>query len=191
MEDARMSWKRLATTVSTAALVALAGTASAKDDEFGRSGPYIAAGAAYAFELFDDNAGDPAPDDSWGYHLAGGFRFNEWFALEVTWEHFPTFEGNGGDVDIWMIGANGKFYPLHGFIQPYILAGAGWSQADDERAASKDSAQGIAARFAGGLEVYATRNIGAFVETGYFLPTGDGADYDFLPISFGVFYRFF
>ena len=186
-----MSWKKFATTVSATALLAWAGTASALDDEFGRSGPYIAAGPSYAFEQFDGDAGDPSPDDAWGYHLAGGFRFNEWFALEVTFEHFPEFDDSTGQVEMWMIGANGKFYPLHGFIQPYLLAGAGWSAIDDARAGSETDSDGIAARFAAGLEVYITRNIGGFLEASYYLPTGGRDDYDAIPLSFGLFYRFF
>jgi hypothetical protein len=186
-----MSWKRIATTLSAAVLVGWAGTASALDDEFGRSGPYISAGASYAFEQFDGNAGDPGPDDAWGYHLAGGFRFNEWFALEVTWEHFPAFDDSTGDVEAWMAGLNGKLYPLHGFIQPYLLAGAGWAAIDDTRAGSMRDSSGIAARFAGGLEVYITRNFGGFAEVSYFLPTGGRSDYDLVPLSFGLFYRFF
>lgn len=186
-----MSWKRFATTVSAVAVLGWTGTASAVDDDFGRQGPYIAGGAAYAFEQFDGDAGNSAPDDGWGYHLAGGFRFNEWFALEVSWEHFPSFDDSAGDVEIWMAGLNGKLYPIHGFIQPYLLAGAGWSGVDDNRAASGERSSGLAARFAGGVEVYATRNFGGFFEASYYLPTGDRSDYDLVPLSFGIFWRFF
>jgi hypothetical protein len=191
-----MSWKRFATTVSAAAIVtslAWTGTASAVDDEFGRSGPYLVAGASYAFENFDGIAGQSSPDDAWGYHLAGGFRFNEWFALEISGEHYPGFDDSTGDVEIWVAALNGKFYPLHGFIQPYLAVGAGWSGVEDTRAGpSETNSMGFAARFAGGLEVYFHRNFGAFLEASYFLPTGSKReDFDMVPLSFGVFYRFF
>jgi hypothetical protein len=189
----RMSWKRFATTISVVVVLGWSGTASALDDEYGRSGPYIGAGVGYAFQQFDGAAGSPSPDDAWGYHLAGGFRFNEYFALEVSWEHFPEFQNSSGDVEVWMAAVNGKFYPLYGRVQPYLAAGAGWSGVDDARASTPvpRETMAFAARFAGGLEVYITRNLGGFVEASYFLPTGDLSDFDMVPLSFGMFWRFF
>ncbi len=187
-----MSWKRLVATLSAAAVLGWSGTASAVDEEFGRSGPYVAAGASYAFEAFSGNASDPAPDDAWGYHLAAGYRFNEYFAIEATGEHFPSFDDSTGDVEIWMAALNGKLYPFHYFVQPYLAAGAGWSGVNDTRRPSNDdNNSGFAARFAGGVEVYLTRNWGGFVEASYYLPTGDSSNYDMVPLSFGVFFRFF
>ena len=181
-----MSWTRFAATVSAAALAGWAVSASAADQEYGRSGPYLGAGALYAFETFSGSA-KPA-DDSWGYHLTGGYRFNEYFALEATGQQYVSFDVSGGDTNVGLACVSGKLFPLHGVIQPYLAAGAGWAWIDDARGKSTD---GIAVRFAGGVDFYVTRNWGVFTEVGYFLPTGSGSDYGVVPLSFGVLYRFF
>jgi hypothetical protein len=188
---ARMSWKRFASTISAAVILGAGAPAVAADEEFGRSGPFVGAGAAVSFENFGGSAGNNSPDEAWGYQLKAGYRFNEYFALEADGEHFPSFNSSTGDVEIWDATLNGKLYPLHGFIQPYLSAGAGWSGINDDRAASNEDSQGFAARFAGGVDVYFHRNFGAFAEVAYFLPTGARADYDMIPLSFGIFYRFF
>jgi len=184
-----MSWTRLAATVSAAILVGWAATASAADEEHGRSGPYVGIGATYAFEQFSGSAKDV--DDSWGYHAAGGFRFNEYFALELTGEGYVDFKINDQDADqadVFAAMVSGKVYPFHGIVQPYAAVGAGWAWVDDDRGLSTND---FAVRFAGGIDFYVARNWGLFVEAGYFLPVGGAEDYAAVPISFGVLYRFF
>ncbi|HXC53215.1 MAG TPA: porin family protein [Candidatus Limnocylindrales bacterium] len=190
-----MSWTRIAALLSAVALVASATTARAADQEYGRSGPFVGAGGAYAFENFDVSG--VKFDDSWGYYVKGGYRFNEWFALELDWEHYLAFDDNAGsgDTNIWMIGLNGKFYPFHGIVQPYALFGADYAKVDPSNAARDNGGDkgdsNVAFRFAGGLEVYATRNWAFSADVGYFLPTGKSSDYGIVPITFGVLYRFY
>lgn len=184
-----MSWKRLATTVSAAVLAGWAATASA-DEEFGRSGPYIGAGAVYAFETFSGNVDDGSQDGSWGYHLTAGYRFNEYFALEAFGEQFVEYEAASGEIGIWGVGLNGKFYPFSGRVQPYLAVGSAWSGVDDDRPAQDRDSTGIAFRFSGGLDVYLSRNWALFADVGYFLGTSGRADYGTVPLSFGVLYRF-
>src|SRR4051794_9226674 len=115
-----MLWTRFAATLSAAALVGFATCAIAADEEYGRSGPFLALGASYAFQEFHGKASKISdPDDSWGYAIKGGYRFNEWFALELDWEHLVKFKDSAGDSELWDLGVNGKFYPFHGIIQPY------------------------------------------------------------------------
>jgi hypothetical protein len=189
-----MSWTRSAATLRAAVCMGLlvsATAACAEEGEFGRSGPFLGAGALYAFNDFGGDASDPEPDDTWGYRLGAGYRFNEYFALELTGEHFVSFEDSAGDTMVAVAAANGKLYPISGWIQPYVSVGAGWSWVDDERAGSNENSSGFAARFAGGVDVYFHRNWAAFFEVGYFLPTGARDDYGAVPLSFGVIYRFF
>jgi hypothetical protein len=182
---ARMSWTRFAATVSAAVLAGWSVSASASDD-YARSGPYVGIGALYAFEEFSGDAGHA--DSTWGYHLAGGYRFNEYFALEVTGEQYLNFDTSGGGVDVSMAAVSGKLYPFQGIVQPYLAAGAGWAWIDDDRGTKCND---FAARFAGGVEFYLARNWVLFTEVGYFLPTSTGSDYDVVPLSFGAQYRFF
>jgi len=181
-----MSWTRFAAAVSAAVLAGWAASASAADEEFGRSGPYLGVGAVYAFEEFSGSA--KSADGSWGYRLAGGYRFNEYFALEINGEQYVSFDVSGGDVDIALATLSAKFFPLHGIVQPYLATGAGWSWVDDDRGGSPND---FAARFAGGIDFYVARNWALFAEVAYFLPTSSSSHYDAVPLSFGVIYRFF
>ena len=150
-----MSRTRFAATLSAAFIVASATCALAVDHDYGRSGPYLSAGGMYAFENFDGDAtahGDP--DDSWGYYLQGGYRFNEWFAIDADWEHFLAFDDPsiGSDhTSIWSIGADAKFYPFHGIVQPYVLVGGAYANVDASTSQG-DSGSGAAFRFGGGRD---------------------------------------
>jgi hypothetical protein len=185
-----MSWTRVAAAVSAAVLAGWAAVASAQD-EFGRSGPYIGAGGVYAWENFSGSASATTPDDSWGYDIKGGYRFNPWFALEANWQQYVGFDDPAGDTDIWMAALNFKLFPLHGRIQPFASVGPGWSATNDDRAASSRDSNGFAVRFDGGLDVYLARNWAFTMAAGYVLQTSGRSDYGVVPLSFGVIYRFY
>lgn len=189
-----MSWTRLAAAFSAAMIVATTTSALAADQEYGRSGPYVGGGGLYAFENFSGSASSAEPDDSWGYYLRGGYRFNEWFALEADFEHYLGFDeggGGGGDTQIWIIGINGKFYPFHGIIQPYLAVGGGYTGVDPSASTGQDDDEGAGFRFTGGLDVYVTRNWAFSADAGYYLPVGGISDFGAIPITFGVMYRFY
>lgn len=183
-----MSWTRLAATVSAALLAGWATCASAADDEYGRSGPYLGASGVYAFEDFSGNAA-PSPTGSWGYSLNGGYRFNEYFALELDWDHLLGFDDSTGDADMWLIGLNAKVFPFHGIIQPFVLAGAGFAGVNDNSAPEDSENAGF--RFGGGLEVYLARNWAITAQVDYILLIGSLSDYAAIPVSLGVEYRFY
>lgn len=186
-----MSWKGFAANVSAVVLIGLAASpASAVDREYGRSGPYIGAGALYAFENFD-TSGLQSPDGSWGYDIKGGYRFNEYFALEIGWHHMLGFDDSTGDTEIFQADASAKVYPLHGVFQPYLLGGVGYNDVEDERAGGIADGAGVAFRFGGGLDFYITRNFALYAEVGYLLGTNGRGDYGTIPLTFGVLYRFF
>lgn len=166
-------------------------SAVALDDQYGRSGPYLGFNGMFAFEDFSGAAGSPSPDGSWGYDIDAGYRFNEYFALQAGWQQMVGFDDSTGDTSIWMVGLDGKFYPFHGIVQPYALVGVGWADVDDERAASKRSSSGLAARFGGGIEFYVHRNWAITTEIGYVLQTSGRDDYGSIPLSFGILYRFY
>lgn len=187
-----MAWTRIAATVTGLVLCGWTASSIAADDEYGRSGPYVGASGLYAFESFDGSAGSTTPDDSWGYDLTGGYRFNEYFALQINWQHMIEFADSTGDTELWLISADAKFFPLHGIVQPYALMGAGYSSVDDSRAASPPrNTAGAGFRFAGGLDFYITRNWALMFEAGYVLNTSGRSDYGAIPLTFGVIYRFY
>jgi hypothetical protein len=177
---------------SVFAVVASATVASAVDRDHGRSGPFLGGGGVYAFENFD---ADVSVDDSWGYYVRGGYRFNPWFALELNFEQYLGFDekggGGGGDTDIWLGGVNGKFFPFHGIIQPYALFGAYYTDVNPSASTGEEDDEGVSFRFAGGVDVYITRNWAITADAGYFLPIGGISDFAAIPIRFGVMYRFY
>jgi opacity protein-like surface antigen len=187
-----MSWKRFAATFSTAVVLGAAGPAFAADQEFGRSGPSVGVGAIYAFEIFDDDSTVQGADNGFGYDLKGGYRFNEYFALELRFEHLPDMN----DVEIWQLDVSGKFYPFHGMVQPYLLTGVGLHNVEDDRAGVGTGGlgvdgMGVGLRFGIGVDFYITRNWAIYVEGDYLLPTGGRSDYDAIPVGLGVLYRFY
>lgn len=184
-----MSWTRFASTVSAAVLAGWATCATAADDEYGRSGPFLGGSALYVFENFGDSA-KASPDGSWGYDLKAGYRFNEYFALDLNWEQYLGFDDSTGDTDIWMVSLGGKFYPFHGIVQPFLGIAMGFASAEDNRAPSEDDT-GLGFRFDGGLDIYISRNWALTTSVGYFLPTNGISNYDAIPLRFGVMYRFY
>lgn len=189
-----MSWSKVAAVLAAVVVLAapVSGFASDGDSEFGRSGPYVSGSAMYGFENFSGKAADPTPDNSWGYNLRGGYRFNEYFALEALWEQYVDFKngGDNGSTDQWIGALNAKVYPFDGLVQPYVAAGLGWWQVNDDRPANGDDS-GLGVRFGLGLDFYLSRNWALTTEVGYLLPTGGGSDYQVIPLSLGVIYRFY
>lgn len=180
----------LACTVAAMAILAASSSrAMAQDDlELGRSGPYVGIGGTYALQEFSGNK--PSPDAAWGYNLKGGYRFNRWFALQVDWTHLPTFKASSGDIESWAADVGGKFLPFDGIVQPFAAVGIGWHSADDNRF-PKTSETGLGFRFAGGVDVYVSRNFAITAEVAYLMATGGVSSYDSLPLSLGVMYRFY
>lgn len=66
-----------------------------------------------------------------GFDLFIGVRTGRWFALELGWQptfHNPEYDDYGRVVDrigLQSITLDGKFFFLHGPIQPYVLGGLG------------------------------------------------------------------
>ena len=201
-----MSLQRFAAGLSAVILAGWAVTASAAG-EYGRSGPYLAAGGVYAFENIDKPGAPLFVDDvdnSWGYNVRGGYRFNKYFALEAEWEQWIGFDytpalavslpDNAG-FEGWLLSANAKFFLSDGPFQPYLLAGAGWMGGQDKARLDgsgnslDDTDMGV--RFGAGLDFYFSRNWGMNAEVGYAMGVDTLNDYQLIPISFGVFYRFY
>ncbi len=187
-----MSYQRFAAVLSAAVLAGLAVTASAAGD-YGRSGPYVAGGGVYVFENINEPDYLGSADNSWGYNLKGGYRFNQIFALEAEWEQWLSFDYSpAGHFDAWMFGVSGKAFFSDGPIQPYVLAGVGWMGGKDTaRTPRQIDTTDLGLRFGGGIDFYASRNWAITAEAGYVLGTAGLSDYDLIPVSLGVVYRFY
>src|SRR5262245_58527163 len=70
-------------------------------------------------------------DHGGGFGVFLGGRINRWTALELGWQatlHNPQYDVWGapvGRVGLQALTLEGKFYPVHGWVQPYVSGGGG------------------------------------------------------------------
>ena len=154
---------------------------------------YIGAGALFSIENFHCDA-----DNAWGYNVRAGRRINDYVAVEGMFEHpvsdfddADIVDGQNppqpfGDIEVWNVTANGRFYPITGRFQPFALIGAGYGQAN----LPQDDNGGFIARFGIGIDVLITDNFGVTTGVDYVLGTGALSNYDQIPINLGIFFNF-
>jgi opacity protein-like surface antigen len=153
-------------------VVSLASDAArAEDDDFGRSGPYLAVGASRSIDLVEPFLdGTPVLDqidisDSWGANGRIGYRLTSWFSLEAEYEWLEPFNVSLQGVHLGTLGAqsatgNLRFtLPLNRF-QPYFLLGAGaiFLKVDDPLGVLSVDHSAFAGRVGLGIDVYLTRS---------------------------------
>ncbi len=131
------------------------------------------------------------------FHL--GYRFHPRIAAEYQFEWITD-----ADIDIegvpfgtaalklerWTNTANAKAYLGTGSVQPFLLVGLGLMHVEVDGSGVSEKEHGFAARFGGGLEVYATEHIVIDVNASYVLPAGDVDDFDYVSVGWGFLVRF-
>lgn len=156
-----------------------------------RSGPMFGLGAGYALDNFSGLGADP--DGSAAYNAHIGYRFNPRFATELQIERYHKFNFDGGDVDGWAVGMNGKGYILTGRYQPFVLIGVNYLKLSttDTRPGFKTSKTDdeAAMRFGAGLDVYATDKLVVTTDISYMLGMGQVQGYDIVMFSLGFLFR--
>ncbi len=163
-----------------------AGPVSAGEEEpdYGRAGPYLAIGGAWATPLFEDEiedfasdlAGTPVDvdvDDTWTASALLGYRLFPLLAAEAQYEYVDEFRisasaaGISGGVDLsgHVLTGNLKLLlPLWRF-QPYVLGGVGvvWYDASGGIVglpqAQFEDEQAFAGRVGAGLDLYLTESL--------------------------------
>jgi outer membrane protein OmpA-like peptidoglycan-associated protein len=175
---------------------------------------YVGFSGLYAIENFDVDEEYPGirtnlnPTNSWGVAGRLGYRFHPNFAAEIGVDWYENFEFEGIEdsdpiraEDGWSVWTNGKLYPLPYRIQPYLLGGAGLLHMDrqvnlgflppqEEVGLSDEEDLSFAGRFGLGLDFYVLPEIVLNLEASYVLPVGDLNELQFIPLTFGVQYRF-
>ncbi|HYB98864.1 MAG TPA: porin family protein [Candidatus Limnocylindrales bacterium] len=187
---------------------AAAATDTVVEAKYGEPGGYIEVGGSYVVQVFDEDAGIKGvplddTDNTGGYEIRAGYRVNNWLGIEAEWEQFLHFKNVnlrdtgctvdcGANLDMWSLMMNAKFFPLRGRFQPYGIVGIGVAKAEFETSLpiGKQDEHGFAARFGVGVDVYITEQIGLAFEADYILPTGDAHEFDVIPFSGSIFYRF-
>lgn len=102
--------------------------------------PAAYGGLGYAKLSFDDDgqlSGTSQDDDDKGIHFWGGYRFNQYFAVELSARDLGEYTASGPDFryeeefSAVTIGAVG-FLPLGDYVSLYGRIGAGWISLDEK-----------------------------------------------------------
>ncbi len=99
-------------------------------------------------------------DHGGGFDLFLGGRFNRVFALEFGWQatfHNPEVNDFGervGRVGLQALTVDGKFYPVHGPVQPYFSIGGGLYMLGDNFSVF---AEGPGFQIGGGIDFWFSR----------------------------------
>ena len=194
--------------VATALLAAIAGTARA-GDEFNRPGPYIGLGAAGGLTNFGGALSGFG--NSYGFNFRGGYRFNDYMAIEGLYEYMDDF-GNSFTSTNRRVNASASIqtsnfsllgkviFPTLGIpqLQPFVSGGIGLLNANgsgklsvgSETVKGTPSATEFAGRVDGGVDYFLTREVSTFFDVGYVIPTGELSNMNYLSLSAGVKYSF-
>jgi hypothetical protein len=151
------------------------------------TGPYAQFGVSIGRIDFDGSADS---DASGGFTMTGGYRLRPWLSAEAN---FTFLGGNDnvelgsfeGDTEAWAFTFGPKIYPfalievdaLPHTIQPYGLIAIGGGEVEiDGRRGTVFEEDSFVARFIIGFDIWATDNIGLFVEGGGFAVEEDSVD---------------
>jgi hypothetical protein len=177
-------------------------TQEEENNDPSRSGVLLGVGALYALDSID-NVG-MALDGSGGFSAHLGYRFNKWVSSEVRVDRFVQFDGDAanpapppnridvGEINGWYLGLDQKVYILHGRFQPFALVGLGLLDFETTNALAanpKKTDDGVAMRFGGGLDIYATNKIVVTADVAYLLGMGDIDNYGVTVFGLGFLYR--
>jgi hypothetical protein len=163
------------------------GTEAEDTDANAFLGAWVGVGGAFALENFEHRG---SYEDSGTLSFRAGYRGLPNVAVELLGEVLPQFEANGaadGDLDGYIVTANGKLYLPLGRVEPWAMAGVGFLSIDPKHSKSHES---IAFRFSSGFDVALTRHVSIYLEAAYVLPTGDVEDYAYSTYGAGVLFRF-
>jgi outer membrane protein W len=140
--------------------------------------------AAWGYPLFEDQirkvTGDATAtvDPSWGLDARLGLRLLSFLAVEGQYEWMDDFEVavSGGTANLTgnTFTGNVKFYIPVWRVQPYILAGIGFTKYKIESALAPSAKQDLfAGRVGGGLDLYLTQKVALNAEVAALLTASD------------------
>lgn len=200
-------WRRatVATILGALLVAALCGSARAQRGYTG-PGPYLGIGPAGGFEVFQNDL--EGFGNSVGFNARGGYRFNDFLAAEALYEYMDEFGSsltvNGRSAGHANISTNNfsllakVILPTGSLIEPYLTGGVGFLNADGSGNLKTPQAHvnisgtdtEFAGRLGGGIDVWITQNIAAYVDAGYVMPTGSLSDLRYFSLGGGLKYSF-
>lgn len=186
-------------------LLMIAGSAAAQE-----SGWRMGLSYGLASEDFDDTGGLDI-DDGYTLGVQAAYTMFDKVTIEGELQRFDGFEVGGsetlfgstvsfdGEVDGWILMASGKFYPLTGTFQPYVIGGLGYMDAEAEINASlgglplpslSEDDSSLIWKLGLGLDHAVGEHWVAGVEATYNAPTGDLSDFKWWGLGLSLDYRF-
>lgn len=191
------------------ALIAVSVGAAGASDEFNRPGPYVGIGPAGGLTNFDGALSGFG--NSLGFNFRGGYRFNNYFAVEGLYEYMDDF-GNSATSADRRVNASASIqtsnfslmskviFPTLGIpqLQPFVSGGIGLLNANgsgrlnvgSETVKRTPSTTEFAGRVDGGVDYFLTRDVSTFFDVGYVIPTDELSNMNYLSLSAGVKYNF-
>ena len=129
-----------------------------------------------------------------GVNARIGYRLHPRFAAELAWQSYAAFEvnivnGEDGEVEGQAITANLKGYFSTSHYQPYVFIGYGQAETDNSAGVGADGTDSAVAAGVG-ADYYFDAHAALYVEAAYYHPGGDTDEFDFLPVTVGVAYRY-
>ena len=166
-------------------------------DVYNRPGPYVGVGGSYMVPGFQGGARSADFGDTLGFNVRGGYRLNEYWAFEGLYEYgdfnaHDVLAGNHVQTNTFIGGAK-LILPL-GRFQPYLSGGAGFVNANADKALRRTSwdvdGTNFAGRFGGGVDVFATENVAIFLDASYTMPINEVSDLYAFSFGWGAKYVF-
>jgi opacity protein-like surface antigen len=193
---------------------------AAVQPEKDRSGPFLGLGISYFIEEFpkigQTNLGRDYRtdfDDSWGFNLRGGYRFNDYLAAEGVMEYADGYSskvslppaGLGVDSETiddsrWSIdfALNAKAILPLGRFEPYVSGGIGFLYMNElkieeleipgegrSKLSQSDDPVVFMGRVAAGVDFAINDTFGLFAEAAYLMPTSSQSDFNAIAVNFG------
>jgi len=189
-----------------AVVVAALSTSVRAEQGYTGAGPYLGIGPAGGFSAFQKDLKDFG--NSLGFNARGGYRFNDYLAAEALYEYMDDFGASVkvrnrpvGHVDIQTSNFSllGKvILPTGTLFEPYALGGVGFLNANGNGELKRvglhgegaDSNTEFAGRVGGGLDMWITENIGAYIDAGYVMPVSDLSSVRYISVGGGIKYSF-
>lgn len=189
--------------LGTAAAARAGSDASARD--WSRDGLIVAVGGYYQGENYDDTCQNGVdangqcidgfrPDSSGGVAGHLGYRFHPWFAADLMVEWVKDFLEDDFGESAYVVTANLRaIWPVSRW-QPYALLGAGYMRAPVSRQGRRAvrTENGMAFRFGGGFDLWATEHWALYGEVSYVQPApiNDLDQVPYLSIGGGFEFRY-
>ena len=182
--------------------------------EYTDTGGYIVLGGLYGVEDFQDFE-DASVDDSWGFEFRGGYRFNDYLAVEGEYDYLdgfdmkvpiPLFGRKRFTFDGGLVTANVKAYLPLGRFQPYAIFGAGVMWADlrtsypvgwvcgpwwcSSAYARIDNSTSFVLKYGVGTDIHIDDNWAITLDATYVQPFASLEDLQYVSFAWGFRYRY-